>query len=240
MNSMKRAGLKLFGLCVLALGLVAFSASAAQASQWMVKGANLTTNTAIQGTLDENDGTLLSILGLNKVDFLCTAASLINAKLELAGAISETNKDAKVAFSGCTTKINGVLAKACEPKATGKAAGTIETEEGYALLKLHTTGEGVTVITPKVGTVFAVIHMGEACSIGEAVKVFGTLALHDVGVLLNKDELETERANHLVSEFKALTELKVANASSEGKATLDGMADIKLADGVTLWSGLKE
>jgi len=241
MNSMKRMGLKLFSLCVLALGLVAFSASAAQASTWMVNGANLATNTPIQGTLDENDGTLLSTLGLNKVDFLCTAGSLINAKLELAGAISEANKDARVAFSGCITIINGKEAKACQPKATGKAAGTIETEEGYALLTLHTDGTGVTVITPKTGagTVFAIIHMGEACAIGEEVKVFGSLALHDVGIELNKDELETERANHLVAEFAPLTALKVANKNSEGKATLDGMADIVLSGGGK-WSGLKE
>ena len=106
-------------------------------------------------------------------------------------------------------------------------AGTIQTEEGYALLQLHTaTKDGVTVITPKTGTLFAMIHMGEACAIGEEVKVFGTLALHDVGVELNKDELETERANHLVAEFKALTALKVSNAKSESVATLDGMADI--------------
>ena len=246
MISMKRMGLKLFSLCVLALGLVAFSATAAQAEgTWMVKGVNLTTtgqNRELVGKLDEPDGTLLSILGLNKVDFLCTAGELLNAKLEPAGAISEASKNAKVDFSGCKTFINGVEAKACQPKATGKAAGTIETEEGYALLILHKlengTKHGVTVITPKVGTVFAVIHMGEACSIGEEVKVFGTLALHDVGVTLEKDEIEVERANHLVSEFAPLTELKVANAKSEGKATLDGMADIKLAGVADVWNGL--
>jgi len=245
MISMKRMGLKLFSLCVLALGLVAFSASAAQAEgTWMVKGVNLTStleNKELKGSIDLPDGTLLSLLGLNKVDFLCTTGELIKAKLEPLGAISEASKDAKVAFSGCKTIINGAEAKACQPKATGKAAGTIETEEGYALLTLHTlengVKHGVTVITPKVGTVFAIIHMGEACAIGEEVKVFGTLALHDVGIELNKDELETERANHLVAEFAPLTELKVANASSSGKATLDGMADIKLTSG-ELWSGL--
>jgi hypothetical protein len=240
MISMKRMGLKLFSLCVLALGLVAFSATAAQGAVWMVNGANLSANKEVKGKLDENHGILLAKLGLNEVEFLCTAGELLNAKLELAGAISETNKDAKVDFSGCITKINKVEAKACQPKATGKAAGTIETEEGYALLQLHpATGEGVTVITPKVGTVFAIIHMGEACAIGDEVKVFGSLALHDVGVELNKDELETERVNHLVAEFKALTALKVANKASESVATLDGMADIVLASGEK-WSGLKQ
>jgi hypothetical protein len=241
MISMKRMGLKLFSLCVLALGLVAFSATAAQGSAWMIKGAEVTTARELKGALDENDGVLLAKLGLNEVEFLCTAAELLNAFLEPAGAISEKDKNAKVDFSGCITKINKAEAKACQPKATGKAAGTIQTEEGYALLQLHTaTGEGVTVITPKVGTLFAIIHMGEACAIGEEVKVFGTLALHDVGVLLNKDELETERVEHLVAEFKALTALKVANAKSESAAFLDGMADIRLATGGEIWNGLKQ
>jgi hypothetical protein len=240
MISMKRLGLKLFSLCVLALGLVAFSATAAQGAVWMVNGANLSANKEVAGKLDENHGILLVTLGLNKVEFLCTAGELLNTKLELAGAVSEASKNARADFSGCITRINGITVKACEPKAIGKAAGTIVTEELYALLQLHpATGEGVIVITPKVGNVFADIHMGEACPIGELVSVFGALALHDVGVELNKDELETERPNHLVAEFKPLTALKVANAKSESVATLDGMADIVLASGEK-WSGLKQ
>ena len=240
MISMKRMGLKLFSLCVLALGLVAFSASAAQGAVWMVKGKDLSANKAIQGTLDENHGILLATLGVNKVEFLCTKGELLEAKLELAGAVSEASKNAKADFSGCKTIINGTPSKACEPKATGGVAGTIQTEEFYALLQLHTaTKEGVIVITPKTGTVFADIHMGEACPIGELVTVFGTLALHDVGVELNKDELETERANHLLAEFKPLTALKVSTGGSQSVATLDGMGDFTLASG-EIWSGLKQ
>jgi hypothetical protein len=241
MNPMKRAGLKLFSLCVLALGLVAFSATAAQASTWAVKGADLTGGTrSLKIKLDENHGILLTKPGLNAVEFLCTAAELLNAKLESEGKVSENNKDAKADFSGCTTKVNGTLAKACEPKAIGSVAGTIQTEEWYALLQLHPdTGEGVVVVTPTVGNVLAVIHMGEACSIGELVKVLGTLALHDVGVGLNQDELAIERANHLAAEFKPLTALKTSNAKSESVATLDGMADFTLVSG-EIWSGLKQ
>ena len=241
MNPMKRAGLKLLGLCVLALGLIAFSATAAQGSVWMVKGANLSANKEVVGKLDENHGILLAVLGFNKVEFLCTSGQLLNTKLELAGAVSEASKNARADFSGCITKINGVPAKACEPfDLAPKTPGVILTEELYALLQLHpATGEGVIVVTPKVGNVFADIDMGEACSIGELVTLFGTLALHDVGVELNKDELETERVNHLVAEFKALTALKLGNGKSESVATLDGMGDIVLASGEK-WSGLKQ
>jgi hypothetical protein len=242
MISMKRVGLKLFSLCVLALGLVAFSATAAQGAVWMVNKADLTAGTkSLNMTLDENHGILLAKLGLNEVEFLCTKGELLNAKLEPEGAVSEASKNAKADFSGCITKVNKVEAKACQPKATGKVAGTIETEEFYGLLKLHPdTNEGVVLITPKTGTLLAVIHMGEACSIGEAVSVSGgCLTLHDVGVGLNADELAVERLNHLGAEFKALTTLKAFNSKSESAATLDGMADFTLVSGET-WSGLKQ
>src|SRR6476469_1107279 len=104
MISMKRTGLKLFSLCVLALGLVAFSATAAQAEGvWMYKGTNLETiakNKEIKGKLKNNIGTLLTTLGANAVNFTCTAAELVNAILEPEGSISETNKNARVAYSG--------------------------------------------------------------------------------------------------------------------------------------------
>jgi hypothetical protein len=242
MDSMNRAVLKLLSLCVLVLGLVAFSATAAQAAgTWMVGGKNLTStaqNTELVGTIDAPDGALLAKLGLNAVAFLCKAGQLINAKLEPEGAISEASKNAKVVFSECTTVINGKEAAKCQPKATGKVAGTIETEEGSALLTEHSAGDGVTVITPKVGATFAIFRMEASCAIGSEVEVFGKLALHDVGVELNADELETERQNHLVSEFAALTELTVANKESKSKATLDGMADIKTVGGGN-WSGLR-
>jgi hypothetical protein len=246
MSPMKRSGRGawLFGLGVLALSLMIFGVATAQAEGiWMVKGKNLASsafneNKELTGSIVAPNGTLLSTLGLNKVDFSCTAGELLNAKLEQEGAISEFSKNAKVDFKGCTTKINGVTAKACEPKATGKAAGTIETEAGYALLALHALSEsekdGVVVITPAVGNVFAVIHMGEACTIGEAVKVFGSLALKDSG---GNGGLEEEKVTHTFEEFAPLTALKVANESSEGKASLDGKAEVKLTSG-EVWNGL--
>jgi hypothetical protein len=243
MNSMKRAGLKLFSLCVLALGLVAFSATAAQGAVWMVNNLDLTAeNRELKGKIDLPDGALLAKLGLNAVTFLCKAGQLINTKLEPGGAISEVSKNAKVAFSECTTFINGKEAAKCLPTAIGKSPGSIETEEGYALLQLHEKTTGVIVITPKVGTIFAVIHMEASCAIGSSVEVFGSLALHDVSVeapTIEKDELAVERANHLVAEFTPLTKLTVANKESKSEATLDGRADITLAAGGN-WSGLKE
>jgi hypothetical protein len=236
MNPIKRTGLKLFGLCVLALGLVAFSATAALAEgTWRVKGANLTSGSkALVGKLVKSEGALLATLGANAVIFKCTAAALENANLEKEGAVSEASKNAKVAFSGCKTFINEKEAKACEPKATGKAAGTIQTEEIYALLKEHSTGDAVTEIVPKTGNVFAVLHLGEACAVSEEVKVSGKLTFKDSG---GNEGLLKEGSVHTIEEFSALTELKVTNAKSESKATLDGKAEAEVAS-AEVWSGL--
>ena len=237
MISMKRAGLKLFSLCVLALGLVAFSATAAQAEgTWMVGGTDLTSGSKeVTGKLVGATGALLGTLGANAVNFKCTAASLVNAKLEKEGAISEASKNAKVKFSGCTTAINGTVAKACEP-VNGAEKGVIVSESGYALFKEHSTGEGVTEIIPaNEKNVFGVIHMGEACSIGEEVKVFGKLTVKDSG---GEVGLETEKAIHTIEEFASLTELKIANGKSESKATLDGKAEAEV-EGSAVWNALR-
>jgi hypothetical protein len=235
MISIKRMGLKLFSLCVLALGLVAFSATAAQAEgTWMVAGADLTSGKAVTGKIVNLEGALLAVLGINNITFTCTTATLVNASLEKEGAVSEASKNAKVKFSGCTTTINGTLTKACEP-VNGAEKGVIVTEEGFALFKEHSTGEGFVEIIPKIGTVFAVIHLGEACAIGEEVKVFGKLAVKDSE---GEVGLETEKVIHTIEEFKALSELKIANAKSEGKAILDGKAEGELTSGVA-WNALR-
>jgi len=256
---MKRAGLKLVSFCVLALGLVAFSAAPAQAEgTWMVNKINIgkiEVGPFFEGNFElllvlegeklklvRMDGTLLATLGLNKVSFLCTNSELINARPEGEGSISELFKDASAAFSGCTTLINGKEAVKCQPKAIGKETGTIQTEKGYALLTLHKLASGtkdaVVVIAPKTGTTLAVIHMSEACAIGEEVKVFGSLALNDVG---GNTGLLEEKSVHIFQEFASLTELKVANAGSEGKATLDGKVEISLTIPIfNAWNGLYE
>jgi hypothetical protein len=240
MNPMKRAGLKLFGLCVLAFGLVAFSATAAQAEgTWMYKGTDLTStaqNKTLLGKLDKLHGVLLTMSGLNSVTILCTEVELLNTKLEPEGKVSENSKDAKADFSGCVVWINGKIAKSCEPfDKTTKAPGIILTEELYGLLQLHpATGDAITVIKPKASSLLAVIYMSESCVISEELKVFGQLALKDSGG--NAGLLE-EKLVHLVEEFAPLTELKTAHGPVEAKATLDGGLEAWLTSD-EVWNGL--
>jgi hypothetical protein len=232
---------KLFGLSALALGLMAFSASAAQAEgAWMVGGSDLASGSkSIEGNLANSEGALLTTFGKNAFTFKCTGGELLNANLEPGGAISEASKNAKVDFSGCKTIVNGKEAAECVPvNAAETETGVIISEEGYALLTLHELAGGekdsVTVITPKVSNVFGIIRLGKECSFGSEVKVFGTLAVKDVG---NNMGLELEALSHTIEEFAPLTELKAANKTNQGPMSLDGKVIVNLTSDQE-WSGL--
>jgi len=144
-----RLGLKVLGLCALALGLMAFVASAAQATtgaHWNVINA--------KGELIKVPGTndLLPLLEIKeienstaqllfttksgtKVGILCTAAHFDGGGLMQAnGGISL----GQVEFTGCVTLLNGTISSACKPKTTGKALGTLLTASGWVnCLKQH-------------------------------------------------------------------------------------------------------
>jgi hypothetical protein len=244
MNPIKQKGLKLFSLCALTLALVALGAATAQAEgTWMVKGVNLTSGSKeLKGKLVAPGDKLLATLGGNNVAFSCTSGQLINAILETEGAISETSKNAKIKFSGCTTEINGKVSAACVP-ISGVEKGVMVTEEVFALLKSHElkdgkgeliAKDGVTVIIPKVGTTFIIFHMGESCAIGEELKVFGELALVDVG---GNKGLQEEKVTHTVKAFAPLTALTIGT-ESKSNVTLDGEAEIELTAG-EVWNGLQ-
>lgn len=246
MNSTKRAGLKLFGLCVLALGLVAFSASAAQAEgTWMYKGTNLKStalNKEVVGKLVTPGGvTLLTNYAALLVNIFCTELELINMKLEPEGKVSENSKNGKIYFRGCSITIaekGGKIWYVCTP-VNGTESGVILSEEMYALLTLHTlengTKDDIIVFTPKEGERLAFIQIGKTCAIGQGLLVLGQLALKDSGGNVG---LEEEKATHVFEEFAPLTNLSVEYEISKAfKATLDGKVEVKLLTG-EVWNGL--
>src|SRR5882724_6430727 len=121
---MTRPKLGLLGLCAVVFGLMAFSATAAQAevgAQWLF--AEKASSVYI----------LHSEILKVKVLFLCTNLVAEGAVLKANGSIGT---GAKVKFSGCTTDLNGVLEPECEPH-TGAELGIIRTNAGHALLELH-------------------------------------------------------------------------------------------------------
>jgi len=222
--------LKALGLCAMVLGLMAFSASGAQAepeSRWMINGANVEGASPLLATIDiaeiENkSAALLTIIGGTKVDFLCISAKLIGAKLENEGKVTNGGK---VKFTGCITLLGGLSEKPsvpCVPKAGGQPFGTIESNAGKGLLVLH-EGKPLTRIEPSVaGGPFATLEFGEECSLPEKVPVFGKLFLKDC-----KDEGKVELVKHLI-EQGPLTHLFVISDTVEHAANIDGSAFVQL------------
>jgi hypothetical protein len=79
-----------------------------------------------------------------------------------------------------------------------------------------------------VGEEFVNVRLGEECSIGENLPIFGKLTLWDC---LEEGKGALKHAEtHLVTEFKPLTKLYVISDTAEHLETsLDGSANVKLA-----------
>jgi hypothetical protein len=220
-------GLKAIGLCVLALGLMAFSASAAQAEgTWDEDGTPITVPLPLVALKDSQHLVLLAQnLG---VEILCTTPALQNASLNTTGGI---NAGASVRFTGCVTYEYGTSneLEACVPTNGGTEEGVIETVEGHALIALH-EGEPITIVLPDEGGVFANIeYPNEECALPEVVPVGGTLTLLDC-----ENAFTTSQPTHLVEEG-VLSNLWIYN--EEIKAEIHGSANVKLANGHS-WNGL--
>jgi len=174
-----RLGLKVLGLCALALGLMAFVASAAQAeptAHWNVAGKSVTGAEEFQAEIKEIENKSATLefktAGGTLVKILCTAAKFggtTGGKLIKEGGINTGD----VTFTGCKTELNSKPSAACEPHSKGQPAQTILSETGKGLITLDKVGENVeeyTKIVPT-GTAFAIIEMSEECSIGTKVDV---------------------------------------------------------------------
>ncbi len=100
---MIRRKLGLLGLCAVVLGVMAMSASSAQAAlSWLVLNSAKTTATELKAELvgekDSSHLTLLSILAGVKVSITCTNFTFKGVFLEAGGKLTEGGK---VVFTGC-------------------------------------------------------------------------------------------------------------------------------------------
>jgi hypothetical protein len=236
---MIRSKLGLLGLCAVVVGIMAVSASAAQAeagANWLIltsggavkTGAEL--HAAVIGSLENNTGSLLSrVLGIN-VQILCTAATLVGVSLEGTGSLTNGGK---VKFSGCSVDLNGAAAPECAVHSAGQPVGTVETLAGKGLLVLI-GGVGRTLIEPKEGETFANLNMGEECPIGENIPVRGKLVIKDC-----ENKLSTHLVTHLIEEDTVNSDLWVLNKTEEHKATIDGsaLASLTGAHAGLAWAG---
>ena len=220
-----RRGLGVLAVCGLVLGMMAISASGAQAGMWMVNKANVSTELVVGAAveLEEGKSTLLSTSGGNAVAITCTKAVVASATVTLE-VISGT-----VNFSGCTTAINGKTVAECAPLSQPVAAG------GKITAVLH-SGVGYAKAEGNSG-VFATFKF-ECASLPETVKVTGIGWLEDCN-----NEFAVEKVTHLVQEGKTPAAALGGLFFGANKASIDGSANVKLTDekhaGMT-FSGLPE
>jgi hypothetical protein len=215
--------LRLTALSLLAiLAATAAAASSAQAADWLVEIAPgiheliINTNNLPIALEADNKGKLLTTLGLNKIAISCTEEKVTKGLIQEEGKSSGT-----LEYGGCTTEINGTVAAKCKPTSTIKVpfkAEAFENEKDFFVLVL-----------PATGTVFTTIPLGEACALGEELKVFGSAVVKDCSGF---GGLLTLALRHLIelgpSSTGHASALKVANGASESSATLDGSVWVKL------------
>lgn len=251
---MTRTRLGLLGLCAMVFGLMAFSATAAHAevgAKWLIldvekkikTGAELHAEVSL--TADNPPLILHSEILKIKTLFLCNKLEALNALLQEDGiigntvAINETTKlkegrGSKIKFSECKTFLGGVETPKCIPTDPVGGEGTIITNPGHALAKLHElvadkVKDDIIEVLPDTGLggVFTTIQtgpsVGNECPIGTKVPVLGSLSLKDCE---NMALIHLEK--HLVEPFLPLTELFVISKTEEHKATLLGSSWVLL------------
>jgi hypothetical protein len=234
-----RRGLGVLAVCGLVLGMMAISASGAQAGMWMVNKANVGSGVELKvevGVGIEGPGvTLLSTSGATKVAITCTKAR------NTVGVVTLETITGTVNFEGCTTKINEKEEKNCTPlgqpiKAGGTVKAVLHFFEPYARM----TGKEV-IVEKKVISELAIIKFNEETCVAlpPAVKVTGTGWIKD----FTPFEFETEQATHLLSEGKIPAEILGGLFFGSSEAKIDGSANVSFADAAhskMTFSGLAE
>jgi hypothetical protein len=218
---------------------MAIGAGAAQASTWMVGGVNLAANAesaAVEGSLENNDGALLTTISSLAIKILCTSGTFENVKLKG----TDTTSNGKVLFEGCEVyKDSNGEALHCGVHTSGSAAGIIKTTEGHGLVELHNNAtnapdELATLVIPNNAESRFATLLTSGCTLPEVVPVFGSLALRDC-----EGKGEVEQATHLVVELPALSHVFVISDTAEHAAKLVGSANVSLNGGAA-FRALKE
>lgn len=230
-----RRGLGVLAVCGLVLGLMAISASGAQAGKWMVNKANVGATElkaeagieieALPGT-SEKHLVLLTTSGANKVELLCGVVN--NASVIFVGNKIKGN----VNINSCTTNINGKPEKNCDPlnqpiKAAGEAEAVLHEGKAYAKAE----GEG---------GVFATLKFNEetCLALSPSIKITGVGWLEDCN-----NEFEVEKTTHLLQEGKVPAEKLGGLFFGSNKAVIHGSIVVSFVDaahkGLT-FSGLAE
>ena len=187
------------GLFSVVVGLMAFSATAAQAEPgafWEVNGAPISSTLlpSIQARNDTPHTTFLTVVGATIVEILCGPIKLVNGKLHELGRLT-----GKLHYEECTTKLNGVTVNRCTPKSPGAPLGLIESNALKGLLKLHVLAGGATddllEVIPEMGAALFRLELGPLCALGNNFEIVGKLFLKDC-----QNELLINKVEHLFEE----------------------------------------
>jgi len=214
--------MKLLGLSILALAVMAISTESAQAETgafWLVSGATISESLLPTfGGLQEGTGKLLAKIGPNEFHITCTGFTPIGAHLvEPNGSLL-----GQFEFTGCKFfQLNAgltvaTLLPACEP-----AGGKVLTTEIKGLIVLN-AGVQAVLLEPKVGTLLATIVSSAECAFGKEIKVFGKFAAKDC-----ENAFLTDRVIRLVEEYAPLTKMFINN-NAANVAKIDGSANVFL------------
>jgi len=225
---------RLFGLLALLAGLMAFSATAAQAepgAYWEVGGTQIKDKTLLPSINAEKDtdATLITKSGLSTLELLCTDIAFKNGLLHELGRATGT-----IHYTGCTTKSGGVEQPNCVPHSPGNPEGLIETRPLEGLLKLHKPAAGGTedvfeLLPVNAEMIFVSVELGSGKCAIKGANITGTVFLKDCKELGLKNELK-----HLFEEHSLTKLFYGANA-----ATIKGSAWAFLTEAHKgqLWSG---
>ncbi len=237
---MTRTRLMLLGLCAALFGMLAFSASGAQAAKWLILTSGGVVKTgeelkAAVGVEAETKLTLHTEILKIKLSITCSGVTSIGASLEGAGKVTE---GAKLKFTLCISITNGEVNPSCTPSAGGEPEGTILANESKSQLVLS-EGVGLIKIEPKTaGSPFVTLKFPASCPVGTSIPVNGVIYLKDC-----EGKLETHLVKHLLEVAKPPTEVWVtANNNAEHKVTLLGSFWYFLqgAHAGLAWSGMPE
>lgn len=247
-----RFGLKVFGLCVLALGLTALAAGTAQAEKsafWTVvnakgelikiPGANDLLPQLATPAIENKTGTLLfTTKSGTKVGILCTTMEFNEGgKLTSEGSISL----GRILFHGCITFLNDLPSPPCLPHSLGQPNDLILTLKlkGLIVLDKLESGEVDSFVkfVPDEGKLFVKIELGEECSIGTSVNVEAKTEGEGFWVkdCKGNTSFKEEKSEHLFEEaLHGITALgQPATIDGSGFARLEGAEHFGLK-----WGGI--
>lgn len=204
-------------LCTaIALGLMAFSASAAQAVTWMVNGSNVESDLSVglTATIEPLTGgtekhiVLLSKVGATEFALLCEAIEFRNAVLHKGGLATS-----EFWWSKCRDFLNGKESAACKPQEIVKLSeeDKIEKEESKDDQEMKTVGE---------------LKFGEECALAEKLPLSGIYWIEDTS-----NEWGTEKLAHTVTEAMGVALAIGGLKLGTSPAFIDGVIKLEVNNG---------